>query len=113
MMRWQTCHKFVHGKIRTEFPLAISYPVLVDANRTNFDRKFVFDYLRKSHIGVNVHYIPVHTQPFYRRRGFKIEDFPLSEWYYSRTISLPLYYGLSDDDQQIEIDTLRDAFESG
>ena len=87
--------------------------MLVDTNRTKFDRKFVFDYLRKSHIGVNVHYIPVHTQPFYRRQGFKIKGFPLSEWYYSRTISLPLYYGLSDDDQQIVIDTLRDAFESG
>ena len=89
------------------------YPVLINTNRTKFDRKFVFDYLRESDIGVNVHYIPVHTQPFYRRRGFKIGDFPLSEWYYSRTISLPLYYGLSDDDQQIVIDTLRDAFESG
>ena len=89
------------------------YPVLIDTNRTKFDRKFIFDYLRNSDIGVNVHYIPVHTQPFYRRRGFKTGDFPLSEWYYSRTISLPLYYGLSDDDQQIVIDTLRDAFESG
>ena len=87
--------------------------MLVDTNRTKFDRKFKFDYIRKSHIRVNVHYIPVHSQPFYRRRAIKIEDFPLSEWYYSRTISLLLYYGMSDDNQKIVIDTLRDAFESG
>jgi dTDP-4-amino-4,6-dideoxygalactose transaminase len=59
----------------------------------------VFDALRAAGIGVNLHYIPVHTQPYYRAMGFEVGQFPQSEAYYAEAISIPLYAGLSDEDQ--------------
>ncbi len=64
------------------------YPVrLHDAAR----RRQVFEALRAAGIGVNIHYIPVHTQPHYRRLGFKPGDFPEAERYYAGAISLPMF----------------------
>jgi UDP-4-amino-4,6-dideoxy-N-acetyl-beta-L-altrosamine transaminase len=72
------------------------YPVrLHDPDR----RRGVFEELRSQGIGVQVHYIPVHLQPFYKARGFKPGDFPVAEAYYSRAISIPMYNDLSDEDQ--------------
>jgi UDP-4-amino-4,6-dideoxy-N-acetyl-beta-L-altrosamine transaminase len=62
------------------------YPIQVQTNR-----RVVFEQMRGDGIGVNVHYIPVHTQPYYRQRGFTIGDFPNAESYYKRVISLPLH----------------------
>lgn len=62
-------------------------------------RRRVFDAMRAAGIGVNVHYIPVHLQPYYRRRGFKPGDFPEAEHHYAAAISLPLFPGLSKVDQ--------------
>jgi dTDP-4-amino-4,6-dideoxygalactose transaminase len=59
----------------------------------------VFDYLRSEKIGANVHYIPIHTQPFYERRGFKLGDFPACEHYYGRAISIPLFPALTEEQQ--------------
>ncbi len=59
----------------------------------------VFEGLRAQGIGVNLHYIPVHLQPYYRELGFNPGDFPKAEDYYSRAISIPLHAGLSDQDQ--------------
>lgn len=64
-------------------------------SRTHHD---VFVALREQGIGVNLHYIPVHTHPFYREMGFAMGDFPESERYYREAISLPIYPGLSDED---------------
>jgi UDP-4-amino-4,6-dideoxy-N-acetyl-beta-L-altrosamine transaminase len=75
------------------------YAIEVDETRTPRTRAQVFEYLRNSGIGVNVHYIPIHTQPFYSRLGFKRGDFPASERYYSRAISIPLFPALSEDQQ--------------
>ena len=63
--------------------------------RTHHD---VFVSLREQGIGVNLHYIPVHTQPYYRKMGFASGDFPEAEGYYREAISLPIYPGLSDED---------------
>jgi UDP-4-amino-4,6-dideoxy-N-acetyl-beta-L-altrosamine transaminase len=71
------------------------YVVRVDAAR----HRAVFDSLRADGIGVNLHYIPVHTQPYYRALGFAPGQFPQSEAYYAEAISIPLYAGLSDADQ--------------
>ncbi len=62
----------------------------------------VFESLREQGIGVNVHYIPVHTQPYYQALGFKIGDFPEAERYYAEAISLPMYQGL-DESQQDQV----------
>ena len=69
------------------------YPVQVA------DRARVFAGLRAAGIGVNVHYIPVHTQPFWQGRGYARGQFPVAEAYYDHAISLPLYAGLTDADQ--------------
>jgi dTDP-4-amino-4,6-dideoxygalactose transaminase len=58
---------------------------------------------------VNVHYIPVHLQPFWKQRGFGPGDFPNAEGYYDRAISIPLYAGLSEADQDQVISALRTA----
>lgn len=67
----------------------------------------VFEQLRACGIGVNVHYIPIHTQPDYQQLGFDWGDFPASEKFYSEIISLPLYAGLSDAEQEQVCQTLK------
>jgi dTDP-4-amino-4,6-dideoxygalactose transaminase len=69
----------------------------------------VFESLRAQQIGVNLHYIPVHTQPFYAQMGFKATDFPKAQNYYSRSISIPMYASLSDVQQQHVADALAKA----
>jgi dTDP-4-amino-4,6-dideoxygalactose transaminase len=59
----------------------------------------VFEELRANNIAVNLHYIPVHMQPYYKDMGFRCGDFPESEQYYEEAISLPMYPGLSESDQ--------------
>ncbi len=71
-------------------------------------RKQIFQELRAAGINVNVHYIPVHTQPYYKKLGFKTGDFPEAEEYYREAISLPLYYGLHDGDQDFVIAKLQE-----
>ena len=66
------------------------------------NRKSVFDGFRSLDILVNVHYIPVHLQPYYRKLGFKYGDFPAAESYYNQALSLPIYATLSDD-QQLQV----------
>ena len=66
-----------------------------------------FEALRQQGIGVNLHYIPVHLQPYYRDLGFQSGDFPIAEDYYSRAISIPLHAGLSEADQATVIRGLR------
>ncbi|WP_295808095.1 UDP-4-amino-4,6-dideoxy-N-acetyl-beta-L-altrosamine transaminase [uncultured Nitratireductor sp.] len=73
------------------------YPVQIAEGATR-GRREVFDLLRADGVGVNVHYIPVHTQPYYRDFGFKVGDYPEAEAYYSRAISLPMFPQLTDED---------------
>ncbi len=72
-------------------------------------RRQVFDSLRAAGIGVNVHYIPVHLQPYYRQLGFSVGQYPEAEKYYREAITLPLYPAMSDDDQDIVIAALERA----
>lgn len=59
----------------------------------------VFESLREQGVGVNLHYIPVHTQPYYAQMGFKPEDFPASQSYYREAISIPMFQTMSDEQQ--------------
>ena len=61
------------------------------------NRKLIFEKLRNEGIFVNIHYIPIYRQPYYSK-GFKTQDFPNSEIYYSQAISLPIYPGLKDEE---------------
>jgi UDP-4-amino-4,6-dideoxy-N-acetyl-beta-L-altrosamine transaminase len=73
----------------------------------NLKHKSLFQSLRKKNIGVNLHYIPVHTHPYYRKLGFNWGDFPNSEEYYKRAISLPLYPTLNSKQQDYIIDAVK------
>ena len=69
-------------------------------------RAAVFDALRKAGIGVNVHYIPVHLQPYYRDLGFKQGDYPLAEAYYAAALTLPLFAAMTDRQQDEVVSAL-------
>lgn len=75
------------------------YPIQLDFQKVNKSHAQIFDGLRKNGIGVNLHYIPVHTQPYYENLGFKLGDFPIAEEYYSKTISIPLFHTMTFQQQ--------------
>ncbi len=70
-------------------------------------RKLVFEKLKAKGVGVNVHYIPIHLQPYYKKLGFKVGDFPNAEKYYSEIISLPIYPTLTSKEQDYIIKELK------
>lgn len=70
----------------------------------------VFEELRTARIGVNLHYIPVHTQPYYQQNEFKPGQFPQAESYYKEAISIPLFSTLTKEDQNIIIAKLKELF---
>ncbi|MDO6444376.1 UDP-4-amino-4,6-dideoxy-N-acetyl-beta-L-altrosamine transaminase [Colwellia sp. 1_MG-2023] len=69
--------------------------------------KTFIEQLRANKIFTQVHYIPVHFQPYYQELGFKLGDFPAAETYYQRALSLPLYPGLTESEQQYVIDKVK------
>ena len=69
---------------------------LVKAGRTHRE---VFDGMREHGVGVNLHYIPVHMQPYYQRMGFKRGDYPEAERYYEDALSLPMFQTLTEAQQ--------------
>lgn len=81
------------------------YPIQVDPAR----RRAVFDSLRSQGIGVNVHYIPVYTQPYYRKLGFRAGLCPNAERYYAGAISLPMFYGMTEAEQDEVVAAVRKA----
>jgi len=83
------------------------YPVgLKDDGST---RLRVFELMRRRDIGVNVHYIPVHLQPYYLKRGFSIGMFPAAEAYYQQVLSLPIHPGLNYSQQDFVVAVLLEA----
>ncbi len=82
------------------------YVIRLHLDKISKTHRQVFEELRQANIGVNLHYIPVHTQPYYQNIGFKWGDFPEAENYYQNAISIPLYYGLTLQDQERVINSL-------
>jgi len=72
-------------------------------------RKAVFDHLQKNSIGVQVHYIPVHQQPYYQALGYRSGEYPNAEAYYNSAISLPIYPDLTRKDQDFVIGKLTEV----
>jgi len=64
----------------------------------------LYNYLRSNNIFVQVHYIPVHLQPYYKAKGWKKGDFPLAEAYYEKCLSLPMYPTLTEEEQEFVIE---------
>jgi UDP-4-amino-4,6-dideoxy-N-acetyl-beta-L-altrosamine transaminase len=88
------------------------YVVELDADRTKRCRADVFGALREAGIGVNVHYIPIHLQPYYARLGFARGDFPAAERYYEQAITLPLFPAMTDAQQDRVVQVLASALGS-
>jgi UDP-4-amino-4,6-dideoxy-N-acetyl-beta-L-altrosamine transaminase len=85
------------------------YPIRLQLEKIQKSHLQVFESLHAQGIGVNLHYIPVHTQPYYARMGFKPEDFPQAQAYYREAISLPMYPTLTDAQQDDVIAALNQA----
>ena len=83
------------------------YPIQIQTDKVKNTRKEIFEALRKNDIGVNVHYIPVHTQPYYENMGFRKGDFPNAENYYESTISIPMFQGLTIEMQDKVVNALK------
>lgn len=83
------------------------YVVRLRLEQLAVSHRQVFEVLRSAGIGVNVHYIPVHLQPHYRMLGFAPGDFPEAEAYYAGAISLPLFPGMTEAQQDRVVDRLR------
>ena len=75
------------------------YVILLDLEKINKSQSQIFDLMKSKGVAVNLHYIPVHTQPYYESLGFKKNQFPKSMEYSSKAMSLPIYYDLSDENQ--------------
>jgi UDP-4-amino-4,6-dideoxy-N-acetyl-beta-L-altrosamine transaminase len=83
------------------------YVVRLQTNRIRLSHRQVFEGLRAAGVGVNLHYIPLHLQPYYRDLGFAEGDFPQAEHYYAEAISLPLFPLLRDEQQDYVVEQLR------
>jgi UDP-4-amino-4,6-dideoxy-N-acetyl-beta-L-altrosamine transaminase len=75
------------------------YVVRLNTDDIKLRHREVFERLRVSGIGVNLHYIPIYRQPYYAQMGFEITDFPEAERYYAEAISLPMFPGLTEKEQ--------------
>jgi UDP-4-amino-4,6-dideoxy-N-acetyl-beta-L-altrosamine transaminase len=83
------------------------YIIRLQLDRIGKTHREVFESIRAQGIGVNLHYIPVHTQPYYQQLGFKAGDFPEAERYYAEAISLPMFQSLTEAQQDAVVDAVR------
>jgi UDP-4-amino-4,6-dideoxy-N-acetyl-beta-L-altrosamine transaminase len=75
------------------------YPLQIKFDKIGYSKKDLFEKLNQKNIKAQVHYIPVHLQPYYKKHyGFKIGDFPVAEEFYSREVSIPIYPSLENED---------------
>jgi UDP-4-amino-4,6-dideoxy-N-acetyl-beta-L-altrosamine transaminase len=83
------------------------YPIQIQMDKIKSTRTEIFEVLRKNDIGVNVHYIPVHTQPYYQNMGFIEGNYPNAESYYKNAISIPMFHGLTIEMQDKVVTVLK------
>ncbi|WP_456324643.1 UDP-4-amino-4,6-dideoxy-N-acetyl-beta-L-altrosamine transaminase [Desulfonauticus submarinus] len=105
--------------IKEIFPLTVKknilhayhlYVVRLNSKLAGMDRKDLFQKLRKKGIGVNVHYIPVHLHPFYRRKfGYGLGLCPVAEDAYEEILSLPIFPGMGDGDVERVVEAVKNS----
>lgn len=83
------------------------YIIQLNLEMLKCGRKEVFDALQAEGVGVNVHYIPVYSFPYYQKLGYKMGTCPNAERLYERIISIPLFYSMSDEDQDMVIEAVK------
>ena len=88
------------------------YVIRLHLPKSKKTHREVFEALRATGIGVNLHYIPVYRQPYYAQMGFNPSHFPESERYYAAAISIPMYSGITEDQQDRVVAALRKAIET-
>ena len=88
------------------------YVIRLQLDKISKTHRQLFEALRAQGIGVNLHYIPVHTQPHYEDMGFKAGDYPQAEQYYAEAISLPMYQTLSFEQQDQVVKVLQAVLQS-
>jgi dTDP-4-amino-4,6-dideoxygalactose transaminase len=88
------------------------YPILIEHGRCGRGQREVYQAMRQAGVLVNLHYIPVHRQPYYERMGFEQGYCPNAEHYHRTEISLPMYSSLTSDQQYKVVTTLRDVLSS-
>lgn len=88
------------------------YVIRLQLDRLSRTHAQVFASLRERGIGVNLHYIPVHTQPYFREHGIGQGNYPEAERYYAEAISLPMYSALNDDQQLAVVAALKNALQA-
>ena len=73
------------------------YPLQIDFNEIKISKKKLFNIMKSKNINLQVHYVPVHLHPYYRKMyNFKVGDFPIAEKFYKNEVSLPIYFSLKD-----------------
>lgn len=103
-----------HALIRSAQPVGRDhsghhlYVVRIDFSAAGTSRSAVMQAMRARGIVTQVHYIPVPAQPYYRRLGFKPEDYPAAHAYYQQALTIPLFYDLTNDEQQLVVGCLRE-----
>lgn len=83
----------------------------VDLNKVNISRKTIFSKLQSFGVGANVHYMPIVMQPYYRKLGFNLSNYPNAELYYSRCFTIPLFPELTEDQQRYVANSVKLALE--
>lgn len=89
----------------------IAWHLFVIELPSDINRRAVYDHMIARQVGVNVHYIPIHLQPFYRQRGFRPGDFPVAENYYKNALTLPLFTELTFEQQDYIVASLREVLQ--
>lgn len=112
---------FLYNKLLADLPITTPafdpecysalhlYVIRLQLDRLARTHRQVFEHLRERQIGVNLHYIPVHTQPYYQNLGHKVGDYPHAERYYAEAISLPIFATLDDQNVSRVVESLSDA----
>lgn len=85
------------------------YVVRMNMNKINKSKVQIFNEMRERGVTLNLHYIPVHTQPYYEKLGHKPEEYPNSLKYYKEAFTLPLYYSLTDEQQDYIVNELEEV----
>jgi len=111
-------HKIRYDKLIKNLPIILPYqdlnsfsalhlyPIQIKVDKLRRTRKEIFDLLLKNNIGVNVHYIPVYSQPYYENMGFNKANFPNTERYYKNGLSIPLFHAMTIEQQDQVISVL-------
>ena len=85
------------------------YSIRLNKDVIKGNQRTVYDHMHNQGVNVNLHYIPIHLQPYYSKLGFKRGDFPEAEKYYQECMSLPLYPSLQSDEVIYVCDQLLDV----